>query len=85
MAQRKKDLLKLYKVLHPEDKDIKEEELTNVTIKNVLIDKIYNDLGFMARDRLMILIEAQTKIHHTLEGIFRRERDCGRCKSSHDL
>ncbi|MBR0091621.1 MAG: hypothetical protein IJP92_07970 [Lachnospiraceae bacterium] len=57
---RKKDLLKLYKVLHPEDKDIKEEELTNVTIKNVLIDNIYNDLGFMARDRLMILIEAQT-------------------------
>ena len=56
----KKYLLQLYRVLHPEDKDATEDDLTDVTIKNVLIDNIYNDLGFIVKDRLMILIEAQT-------------------------
>lgn len=56
----KKYLLQLYRVFHPEDKDATEDDLTNVTIENVMVDNIYNDLGFIVRDRLMILVEAQT-------------------------
>ena len=60
LFQDKKYLLQLYKALHPEDTDITEDKLTDVTIKNVLTDNIYNDLGFMVDNRLMILVEAQS-------------------------
>lgn len=55
-----KYLLELYQILHPEDADVKEEDLNIVTIKNVLLDQMYNDLGFRVRDRLVILVEAQS-------------------------
>ncbi len=55
-----KYLLELYQILHPEDTDIKEEDLNIVTIKNILLDQMYNDLGFRVRDRLVILVEAQS-------------------------
>ena len=53
LFQNKKYLLQLYKALHPED-HVTEDDLTDVTIKNVLTDNIYNDLGFVVEDRLMI-------------------------------
>lgn len=53
-------LLKLYQTLHPEDKDVLVEDLQDVTIQNVLVDDIYNDLGFRVGDRLLILVEAQS-------------------------
>ena len=53
-------LIQLYQTLHPEDKDVLPEMLSNVTIENILTDRIYNDLGFMVRDRLLILVEAQS-------------------------
>ena len=56
----KKYLLQLYKSLHPEDKTATENELTDITIKNVLTDGIYNDLGFLFREKFMILLEAQS-------------------------
>lgn len=56
----KKYLLQLYRALHPEDKKTTEDQLTDITIKNILTDGMYNDLGFMAGDRLMILVEAQS-------------------------
>lgn len=56
----KKYLLQLYRALHPEDKEMTEDQLTDITIKNILTDGMYNDLGFMAGDRLMILVEAQS-------------------------
>ena len=34
--------------------------MTDVTIENVLTDNLYNDLGFIANNKLMILIEAQS-------------------------
>ena len=43
LFQDKKYLLQLYKALHPEDTDITEDKLTDITIKNVLTDNIYND------------------------------------------
>ena len=56
----KRNLLELYKTLHPEDNTATEDSLTDVTIENVLTDNLYNDLGFIVGDRLMILVEAQS-------------------------
>lgn len=56
----KKYLFQLYKALHPEDTNATEEQLTYVTIENILINGLYNDLGFMVRNRLVILTEAQS-------------------------
>ncbi|MCI8489298.1 MAG: hypothetical protein HFJ04_03440 [Lachnospiraceae bacterium] len=56
----KKYLLKLYQALHPEDTTATEDSLTDVTIENVLTDNLYNDLGFIVNNKLMILIEAQS-------------------------
>lgn len=61
LFQNKKYLLQLYQALHPED-DVTEDDLTDVTIKNVLTDNIYNDLGFVVEDRLMIFVEAQSSV-----------------------
>lgn len=59
LFQNKSYLLKLYKTLHPEDTMATEDSLTDVTIENVLTDNLYNDLGFIVSNKLMILIEAQ--------------------------
>lgn len=55
----KENTLALYRVLHPEDTAVTEDDIQNVTISNVITTDIYNDLGFMVRDRLMIFAEAQ--------------------------
>lgn len=60
LFQNKSYLLKLYKTLHPEDTTATEDSLTDVTITNVLTDNLYNDLGFVVNNKLMILIEAQS-------------------------
>ena len=60
LFQNKRYLLKLYKTLHPEDEAATEDSLTDVTITNVLTDNLYNDLGFIANNKLMILVEAQS-------------------------
>lgn len=54
------NLLALYKVLHPEDENVTISDLKDITVENVLVDEIYNDLGFRVSDRLIILVEAQT-------------------------
>ena len=61
LFQDKKNLLKLYKALHPEDKGATEDMLDIVTIDNVLTDNLYNDLGIMVgNNRLLLLLEAQS-------------------------
>jgi hypothetical protein len=56
----KKNLLALYQTLHPEDTTATEDALEIVTIKNVLTNNVYNDLGVLARDdKLLLLLEAQ--------------------------
>lgn len=60
LFQNKRYLLELYKTLHPEDNDATEDSLTNVTIENILTDNLYNDLGFIINNKLMILIEAHS-------------------------
>ena len=53
-------LLQLYQALHPEDTKTTVEQLGIVTIQNILIDQVYNDLGFTVRDKLLVLVEAQS-------------------------
>ena len=52
--------LQLYQALHPEDAGMTEEQIRIVTLENLLLNQPYNDLGFMARNRLLILVEAQS-------------------------
>ncbi|MCD8214143.1 MAG: hypothetical protein LUC97_00610, partial [Clostridiales bacterium] len=56
----KKNLLLLYKTLHPEDKDVTVDDLETITLETVLAKDIVNDLGFNVRGRLVILVEAQS-------------------------
>ena len=51
----KQYLLQLYQALHPEDNTVVEDEIADVTIKYVLIDADYNDLGLSIGNRLMVL------------------------------
>ena len=55
-----KYLIRLYRVLHPEDKKTEEKDIENVTIKNILTDRQYNDLGFRIGDTVLLLLEAQS-------------------------
>lgn len=60
LFQDKKYLLRLYKALHPEDSDVTEDDIKDVTIKHILVDADYNDLGFSVGGRLVILVESQS-------------------------
>ena len=55
----KKYILQLYKALHPEATDITEDDITSVTLENILMAGQFNDLGFRVNDRLIILMECQ--------------------------
>ena len=50
----------LYLALHPEDIDVKESDFKLVTLENVLTTGFYNDLGIQVRNRLILLVEAQS-------------------------
>ena len=52
--------LQLYQALHPEDKDIKQENIVLVTLSSLMMRDRYNDLGILVRDRLLVLVEAQS-------------------------
>ena len=58
----KKNMLKMYKILHPEDTEVTEDDVEDITIKNdePIEAKPHNDLGFLVKDRLIILVEAQS-------------------------
>ncbi len=50
----------LYLTLHPEDTDVTEEDCKLVTLENILTTGLYNDLGIQIRNRLILLVEAQS-------------------------
>ena len=60
LFMRKEYQLQLYKELFPQDTDITEDDLELVTLDNVLTIHPYNDLGILARGRLIVLTEAQS-------------------------
>lgn len=55
-----KYLFQLYRALHPEDQETTEKSIRIVTMKNILLDQSYNDLGFQIGKRLLMLVEAQS-------------------------
>ena len=60
LFMRKEYQLQLYKELFPQDTTITEDDLELVTLDNVLTIHPYNDLGLLARGRLIVLAEAQS-------------------------
>ncbi|EOS20326.1 hypothetical protein C806_05121 [Lachnospiraceae bacterium 3-1] len=66
LFQDKKYLLQLYQALHPEDKDTTEEEIADVTIRHVLTEGDFNDLGFSVGNRLMVLVESQSTFTYNI-------------------
>lgn len=60
LFQDKKYLLRLYQALHPEDSTVTEDDIQDVTLKHILVDAAYNDLGFSVGGRLVILVESQS-------------------------
>lgn len=55
----RKYALQLYQAIHPEDTDVTEADIGNVTIKNVFTDQEYNDLGMTVREKILLMLEAQ--------------------------
>ena len=58
------NVLELYKELHPEDKTVTKDDITLQTLSTVLINDIFNDLGFIVNEngkaKLVMLVEAQS-------------------------
>lgn len=52
---------RLYLALHPEDTGVTEADCKLVTLEHVLTNGVTNDLGFQVRDKLILLVEAQSK------------------------
>ena len=61
----KEYILQLYKELHPDDTEVTVKDISVKTLKAILVNTIYNDLGFVVKskgvDRFVILVEAQSK------------------------
>ena len=52
--------LQLYRTLHPEDKHIRASDIETITRRCVVAQHEHNDLGILVKNRLMILVEAQS-------------------------
>lgn len=50
----------LYLSLHPEDTTVQTDDIKLVTLENILAIGQYNDLGFQVRDKLILMVEAQS-------------------------
>ena len=50
----------LYLALHPEDSDVTETDCKLVTLENILTTGMYNDIGLQVRDKIILLLEAQS-------------------------
>ena len=62
----KENLLELYKSLNPEDSSCTLDDLSLISLRNVLLNGAYNDLGFLVRDQLIVLVEAQSTWNTTI-------------------
>ena len=52
--------LALYKLFHPEDKNVTIANIKTITLSSVIAGVIYNDLGMMVNNQIIFLMEAQT-------------------------
>ena len=53
-------LIQLYKSLIDDEREINPDDIEILTIQNIILRGIYNDLGFRVKDEIIILMEAQT-------------------------
>lgn len=60
LFQEPKNVLELYEALHPEDEDAVLSDIRINTIESIFSRGIYNDLSFIVRDKLIILVESQS-------------------------
>ena len=51
---------RLYKELYPEDDDITADDIEICTLSTIIVSAVFNDLGFIVKDRFIVLVEAQT-------------------------
>ena len=56
----KKYALALYKAIHPEDKDVAEDDIEIVTLRRVFAYGRYNDFSMRVRGKVIIIVEAQS-------------------------
>lgn len=52
--------LDMYRVLHPEDTEVTVNDIDIISIQNILVTRMYNDLGLQVGNRLLLLAEAQS-------------------------
>ncbi len=60
IIRKKKYLLAVYRSLHPEDTGVLEDEIELVNIAPLFYPSLMNDCSFLVRNRLLVLIEAQS-------------------------
>ncbi len=51
---------KLYASLYDDEKDYSDEDFELITLENIFVNDVYNDLGLRVKGRLIILMEAQS-------------------------
>ena len=56
----RKNVLELYREINPDDTTVRLKDIKVVTIRNVIANGVYNDLGFTVRGDQLYLIEAQS-------------------------
>jgi len=60
LFSQKKNVLEMYRVLHPEDTAASEDDIEIWSLRNVLVTDIYNDLGFSVHGKRIFLVECQS-------------------------
>ena len=56
----KKYTLELYKALNPSDVEVTENDIDIITLKTILVNGLYNDLGLLVKNTLILMVEAQS-------------------------
>ena len=56
----KKYVYQLYRELYPEDTDVTVDDISIKTLEAVMVNTLYNDLGFVVKDKFIVLVEAQS-------------------------
>lgn len=59
LFHQKKYCLQLFKTLHPE-MEVTSADIKTITLKHIVVDRQYNDLGILVKDKFVILVEAQS-------------------------
>lgn len=62
----KENLLDLYLTLHPEDSDVKAEEIESIALDNDMFTNMYNDVAFSVRGKIIVLVEHQSTANYNM-------------------